>query len=78
MCALTAWIRAHPASCGDALPRIRVKMVPTSIMTDDVGIFDIVSLSRHHHCSMCHLARAASGETIDLGLSDWMISAPLV
>ena len=55
-----------------------MKIALTSVMADDGGVFDIVSLSRHRRCSIRHLARAAPGETLDLGLSDWMMVVLLV
>lgn len=45
---------------------------------DDSGVFDVVSSLRHRHCSLRHLARSAPGETLDLGLSNWMTWIPLV
>ena len=50
--------------------QVPMKIALTTVMTDDGGVFDVVSLSRHHRCSLRHQARDAPGETLDLGLPD--------
>jgi hypothetical protein len=51
------------------------EIVSTSVMENDGGVFDIVSLSIHRRCSPRHLAPPASGQTLDLGLPDRMIGS---
>ena len=55
--------------------RLPVKIAPASAMVDDGGVSDVVFLSKHRHCSLCHLTRNAPGETLDLGLLDRMMTA---
>ena len=50
--------------------QLPMKIAPTTVMADDGGVFDGVSLLGHHHCSLRHQARDAPGETLDLGLPD--------
>lgn len=47
---------------------MQVKTILTSVLVDDGDVFDFISLSRHHLCSLCHLARPSSRETLDLDL----------
>ena len=56
--------------------RLPMKIAPAPAMADDGGVFDVVSFSRHRHCSLRHLNRAAPGETLNLGIPDWMMVAP--
>ena len=52
-----------------------MKIVTTTVMADDGGVFDVVPLSRHHRCILRHQARDAPGETLDLGLLDQTMMA---
>ena len=60
------------------MAQLLMKIALTTVMADDGGVFDVVSLSRHHRCSWRNQARDAPGETLDLGLPDWMMMAFLV
>lgn len=55
--------------------RLPVKIAPASAMADDGGVSDVVSLSRHRHCSPRHPSWTAPGETLDLGLPDRTMTA---
>ena len=50
--------------------QVPMKIAPNTVMADDGGVFDIVSLSRHRRCSLRHQARDALGGTLDLSLPD--------
>ena len=52
------------------MAQLSMKIMPTTVMADDGGVFDVVPLSRHRRCSLRHQARDAPGETLDLGLPD--------
>ena len=57
--------------------RLPVKSAPAPAMAGDGGVFDVVFFSGHRHCSPCHLAQSAPGETLDLGLiPDRMMAVP--
>ena len=55
-----------------------MKIVPATVMADDGGVSDVVSLSRHRHCSFRQHARGAPRETLDLELLGRMMMAPTV
>ena len=55
-----------------------VKIVPTSVMVDYYGVFNVVFLLRRRCCSLRHLGWAALGETLDPGLSGHTMTTPSV
>ena len=65
------WLRCRrPSQLRGRVVRLPMKIAPASAMADDGGVSDVVSLSRHRHCSPRHPSWTAPGETLDLGLPD--------
>ena len=55
--------------------QLSMKIAPTTVMADDGGVLDVVSLSRHRRCSLHHQAWDAPGEILDLDLPDHTMMA---